>query len=287
MMIKRLSQKRAIKAFAERCKPFAKPSANFLFEPKFDFNVPVSQIPCLYLTGWGTYSTPEPNVSSLHLLPVSDYTLDLLVFSGLSSRKSTTAIFGMLPWKISRNSRALVGTLVNLFGTNGSTALPLLRDLPTFVVNRDNTYRSSGEKPVLRSQQVKELLWYAIRDMRFFDLDRFFESLEASTSDPLSRTSQELVDTFGEGIEFGFGFDYDIDDDFGLGTAVSPAEKMSREQFEKWYDLASDEDHVRAEARSLRRRLGQLSDSKKRNPKAPWNVPLKDWQGILGLKPAG
>jgi hypothetical protein len=220
-----------VQAFADKARSTATEATNYLCEPIDGCDEIGSAPDFIPLCAWGIFNPFGPTMTSVTLVSVPGGGEKLIFLRILHPMTPSAVVYGLLPPDVINDEEKLLSTLHTLFESNGSPECPLILGLPTHVIDIPGS-------PISQNQ-VKELLFLASQSAELGDIEKSCESLAMYKVDPWGRTSAEFKRALREA---------------GKQThAGENATPISRQQFERWWTLVTDPEHVQSEASQMRK----------------------------------
>jgi hypothetical protein len=136
---------------------------------------------------------------------------------------------GWIPSAVATDRAYLMSTLSCLIAFHASSAHPMFPSLPTHVGLLPNS--------PLTPDNVRELMWMACLSIGTRGLGAICDRLDAFKRDPLRRITAELNQR-----------------NFDRNTRVE--ETATRLEFERWWQLATDREHIASETRAVQQLFG-------------------------------
>jgi hypothetical protein len=238
----------AIQACAERARLTASKSSWYLCEP-FDSNAVSKHLVVLFestlvadrfktLCRWGIFNPFGPTTTILTMTPVLGTDEDLISVQVEHPLSQSSTVYGLAPKAVSKNAEQLASVLRHLFKRNGSSEFPLLHDLPSHVVEVPN---SPIHKPL-----PKELFFLVSQCLNIEDLDAAIESLSRYRTQPWERASAEFKTALEKARPTLSGLQ-----NVGEEQFARPAKPVTEVQFERWWSIVTNPQHVQAETSQM------------------------------------
>lgn len=201
----------------------------------------VSEAPIIV---WLYFNPMGPTYSQLCVVPVPDANEMLLTLYSDHPLDARRAVLGLLPaGDTIEFLKAVRIATAEIALTNGDESCPLFGGLPSTVLHREN-WCGSGEPPLLSAHSAKEFFrMYAKESCDGTNLAKSSYYLHRFKGDPWERTAMELAESCKH-----------------LGEQTLPKSdhvlagkpKSIEREFDTWFDLVTDSDHVRSEFANFR-----------------------------------
>jgi len=173
---------------------------------------------------WGWFNPMGPTLSALFLIDMPGDSEQLLCSCALHPFSPSAAVYGLIPCG---DRAAISQALECLFADNGTSDHPLLSSLPSYVLLRP-------QSPV-PPDELENLFFAAAQQAMPEDVDARCDLLERYKGQPWEREAPERI--FSAALA-------------GEGDATHTA-PLSREQFDRWWSLVTDGQHIETEMSQL------------------------------------
>lgn len=191
----------------------------------------------LQLMRWGYFNPFGPTTVTINLSPVSAKE-NLLTMQVDHPFRSQAIVYGLLPGK-----RELDPALRLLFERNGSRDWPLFIDFPSHVVE------VSGAPVSI--DQVKELVFAAVQSIDASELDAWCELLQRHRGKPWDRAGIEVQRALSRPEVTKALADIKAGYSSMPASEPTPPVRVTRSQFERWWELVTDRRHVKVEVSEM------------------------------------
>jgi hypothetical protein len=201
----------------------------------------VSEAPIIV---WLYFNPLGPTYSQLCAVPVPDTNEMLLTLYSDHPLDTQRAVFGLLPAGNSTEFlKAVKSATAELALTNGHESCPLFGGLPSTVLHREN-WCGSAEPPLLSALFAAECLWMYVKEScDASDMAKPCSYLRRFKGDPWERTAMELEESSKHLKEQTLR---------KSDHALAGKRKSIEREFDTWFDLVTDSDHVRSEFANFR-----------------------------------
>jgi hypothetical protein len=200
------------------------------------------------LFGWGTFNPFGPTITALMLVDVPGGKEVLLFGLTMNPFAEEAVVYGLMPKDVSQAPDHLDLILTALFDGNGRAEAPLFGSLPTHVVFFPES-RISIDK-------IKELFFKAATIVKE-DLNTKTEQMKKYRCDPWGRASAAVGEFFGEMRQY--LQEEKKKDQFKQKRRIDAIQQKTKlnsakiDQFERWWDIVTEPEHVRAEISEMQR----------------------------------